>query len=98
MDVSVLMIDELLNMAKNRVRRATERDVLNIKNEMLHLLNEKYNTAESTSIRTLINELHYLNVYVEKEDEHKIIYSYEPPKIPTKRVTITEGGWIKIVK
>ncbi|MEG0472784.1 MAG: cytosine deaminase, partial [Solibacillus sp.] len=66
MDVSVLMIEELLNMSKNRVRKATERDVLNIKNEMLLLLNDKFNTSESAAIRTLINELHYLNVYVEK--------------------------------
>lgn len=98
MDVNVLMIDELLNMSKNRVRKATERDVLNIKNEMLLLLNDKFNTEESTAIRTLINELHYLNVYVEKEDEHKIIYSYEPPKFSPKKLTIKEAGWIKVDK
>ena len=36
-----MKIDEFLNMPKSAIRRANEKDVLNIKNELLMLLNDK---------------------------------------------------------
>ena len=53
---------------------------------------------EKNHIRKLINEIQFLNVYVVKDDYEKIIYSYEPPKYATPRVTIQESGWIELVK
>ena len=98
MELSLLKIDEFLNLPKSVIRRASEKDVLHIKNELLMLLNGKNTQYKQATIRQLINELQLLNVYVIKEDQDKIIYSYEPPKFPTKRVTIKESGWIEINK
>jgi arginine repressor len=98
MELNLLKIDEFLNLPKSVIRRANEKDVLHIKNELLMLLNDKNLQYKQATIRQLINELQFLNVYVIKEDSDKIIYSYEPPKFPAKRVTINESGWIEINK
>ena len=98
MELNLLRIDELLNMPKSVIRRANEKDVLNIKNELLMLLNGKNAAYKPENIRQLINEIQFLNVYVVKDNQDKIIYSYDPPKSSTKRVTIKESGWIEIDK
>lgn len=98
MELNLLMIDELLNMPKSVIRRASEKDVLHIKNELLMLLNDKNEATNQATIRQLINELQFLNLYVIKEDQNKIIYSYDPPTYSTKRVTIKESGWIEVNK
>ncbi|AWE07575.1 cytosine deaminase [Lysinibacillus sp. 2017] len=98
MEQNLLRIDELLNMPKSVIRKANEKDVLNIKNELLMLLNEKNEAYKQENIRQLINEIQFLNVYVVKDNQDKIIYSYDPPKYASKRVTIKESGWIEINK
>lgn len=100
MEISLMKIVEFLNLPKSVIRRADEKDVLTIKNELLMLLNNRSGSVEyeKDQIRKLINELQYLNVYVVKDDYEKIIYSYEPPKYSTPRVTLKESGWIEIVK
>ena len=100
MELNLMKIDEFLNLPKSVIRRADEKDVLNIKNELLMLLNTRSSEMEQEKIhiRKLINEIQFLNVYVVKDDYEKIIYSYEPPKYNTPRVTIKESGWIELVK
>ncbi|WP_341320228.1 cytosine deaminase [Solibacillus sp. FSL H8-0523] len=100
MELNLMKIDEFLNLPKSVIRRADEKDVLNIKNELLMLLNNRSSEMEQEKIhiRKLINEIQFLNVYVVKDDYEKIIYSYEPPKYATPRVTIQESGWIELVK
>lgn len=100
MELNLMKIDEFLNLPKSVIRRADEKDVLNIKNELLMLLNNRSSDMEQEKnhIRKLINEIQFLNVYVVKDDYEKIIYSYEPPKYNTPRVTIKESGWIELVK
>lgn len=100
MELNLMKIDEFLNLPKSVIRRADEKDVLNIKNELLLLLNNRNSDMEleKIHIRKLINEIQFLNVYVVKDDYEKIIYSYEPPKYATPRVTIKESGWIELVK
>lgn len=95
-----MKIDEFLNLPKSVIRRADEHDVLNIKNELLLLLNHRNEdlAQDKNQIRKLINEIQYMNVYVVKDDYDKIIYSYEPPKYETPRVTIKGSGWIELVK
>lgn len=93
-----MKIDEFLNMPKSAIRRANEKDVLNIKNELLMLLNDKSEQYDKEQIRKLINEIQFLNVHVVKDDFEKIVFSYEPPKYSTPRVTIKESGWIELVK
>ena len=85
-------------MPKSAIRRANEKDVLNIKNELLMLLNDKSEQYDKEQIRKLINEIQFLNVHVVKDDFEKIVFSYEPPKYSTPRVTIKESGWIELVK
>ena len=99
MELNLLKIDELLNMPKSVIRRASEKDILHIKNELLMLLNEKnQQVTKQATIRQLINELQFLNLYVIKEDQNKIIYSYDPPTYSSRRVTIKESGWIEVNK
>ena len=100
MELNLMKIDEFLNLPKSVIRRADEKDVLNIKNELLMLLNNRSSDMEQekSHIRKLINEIQFLNVYVVKDDYEKIIYSYEPPKYNKPRVTIKESGWIELVK
>lgn len=98
MELNLLKIDELLNIQKSVIRRANEKDVLTIKNELLMLLNEKNGSYKREHIRLLINEIQFLNVYVVKDDYEKTIYSYEPPKYSPYRITIKESGWIEIHK
>ena len=98
MELNVMKIDEFLNLPKSVIRRADEKDVLNIKNELLLLLNNRNGEHDKNQIRKLINEIQYMNVYVVKDDYDKIIYSYDPPKCNTPRVTINESGWIELVK
>ncbi|MGN7478223.1 cytosine deaminase [Solibacillus silvestris] len=98
MELNLMKIDEFLKMPKSVIRRANERDVLNIKNELLILLNERKELYDKDHIRKLINEIQFLNVYVVKDDYEKTVFSYEPPKYYTPRVTIKESGWIELIK
>lgn len=98
MELNLMKIDEFLKMPKSVIRRANERDVLSIKNELLILLNEKTEVADKMHIRKLINEIQFLNVYVVKDDYEKTVFSYEPPKYYSPRVTIKESGWIELIK
>lgn len=98
MQVNILQIEQLLHAKKETVRRATDKDILLIKNELLLLLNVVADGKESTEIRRLINEVPYLRVTVERDNQQELLYFYEPPMRKTKRVTITESGWIKIIK
>ena len=98
MELNLMKIDEFLKMPKSVIRRANERDVLSIKNELLILLNEKNELADKVHIRKLINEIQFLNVYVVKDDYEKTVFSYEPPKYYSPRVTIKESGWIELIK
>lgn len=98
MELNLMIIDEFLKMPKSVIRRANEKDVINIKNELLILLNEKVEVSDKEQIRKLINEIQFLNVYVVKDERDKIIFSYEPPKYFTPRVTLKESGWIELIK
>lgn len=98
MELNLMKIDEFLKMPKSVIRRANERDVLSIKNELLILLNEKTELADKMHIRKLINEIQFLNVFVVKDDYEKTVFSYEPPKYYSPRVTIKESGWIELIK
>ena len=98
MELNLMKIDEFLKMPKSVIRRANERDVLSIKNELLILLNEKKELADKMHIRKLINEIQFLNVFVVKDDYEKTVFSYEPPKYYSPRVTIKESGWIELIK
>lgn len=96
--VNVIQIDQLLNQSKKTIRRATDKDILLIKNELLLLLNVTNDAEQGAEIRRLINEIPYLRVTVERDDEEEILFYYEPPYRKTKRVTITESGWISVLK
>ena len=100
MELNLMKIDEFLNLPKSVIRRADEKDVLNIKNELLMLLNTRSSEMEQEKIhiRKLINEIQFLNVYVVKDDYEKTVFSYEPPKYYSPRVTIKESGWIELIK
>lgn len=99
MELNLQQIDTLLKSPKKMIRIATDKDILYIKNELLLLLNEKNKTDEAKQIRTLINEIHYLVLKVERDDDNLTIFSYEPPPLSfNKRLTITESGWITIEK
>lgn len=98
MQVSLQQIDELLKTPKRLIRKATDKDVLFVKNKLLLLLNEKYNTKECVSIRKLINEIQFLTVRVERDDDEQITFFYEPPTPRNPRVTLKESGWITIKK
>jgi len=98
MQHNLLQIDQLLKSPKKTIRKATVNDILYIKNELFLLLNEKYETDESESICRLINEIQYLLVNVERDDDEQIIFSYAPPIRNNKRVTIKERGWITAEK
>ena len=98
MQHNLLQIDELLKSPKKTIRKATVNDILYIKNELFLLLNEKNETDESESICRLINEIQYLLVNVERDDDEQIIFSYAPPIRKNKRVTIKESGWITAEK
>lgn len=98
MRVNILQIEELLNPKKETVRRATDKDILLIKNELLLLLNVTADAEEGAEIRRLINEIPYLRVTVERDNQQELLYFYEPPYRQTKRVTIKESGWIKVIK
>ncbi|MBD8032894.1 cytosine deaminase [Solibacillus merdavium] len=98
MELNLMKIDEFLKMSKSVIRRANERDVLSIKNELLILLNEKTELVDKMHIRKLINEIQFLNVFVVKDDYEKTVFSYEPPKYYSPRVTIKESGWIELIK
>ncbi|MER1985286.1 MAG: cytosine deaminase [Solibacillus sp.] len=98
MQVNILQIEQLLQKKKETVRRATDKDILLIKNELLLLLNVTKDAEEGAEIRRLINEIPYLRVTVERDDAEEFLYFYEPPFRKTKRVTITESGWIKVIK
>ena len=67
-------------------------------NELLILLNEKTELVDKMHIRKLINEIQFLNVFVVKDDYEKTVFSYEPPKYYSPRVTIKESGWIELIK
>ena len=97
MELNLMKIDEFLKMPKRVIRRADDKDMLNIKNELLLLLNDK-KCSNKSQIRKLINEIHFLNVYVVKDDYDKIVYSYDPPHYDSPRVTIKESGWIELIK
>lgn len=98
MELNLLQIDELLNIPKNIIRRANEKDILMIKNELLMALNAKNEAFKRDHVRSLINDLQLLNVYVIKEEHNKTVFSYEPPKFEAQRVTIKESGWIEVNK
>lgn len=99
MELNLQQIDTLLKSPKKMIRIATDKDILYIKNELLLLLNKKNKTDEAKQIRTLINEIHYLVLKVERDDDNLTIFSYEPPPLSfNKRLTITESGWITIEK
>lgn len=98
MEVSILQIEQLLQAKKETVRRATDKDILLIKNELLLLLNVTTDAVESAAIRRLINEVPYLRVTVERDNDKELLYFYEPPFRQSKRVTISESGWIKVIK
>ena len=98
MNISVQKIDQLLNAPKQIVRKATVEDVIFIKNELFSILNENSNENDSLYIRSLINEMHYLNISVELDTDQSIIYYYEPLKKYAKKVKLNEAGWIEIEK
>lgn len=98
MQVNVIQIDQLLKQQKQTIRRATDKDILLIKNELLLLLNMTNDVEEGAEIRRLVNEVPYLRVTVERDNLDEILFFYEPPIRKSKRVTTTESGWINILK
>ena len=98
MNINVQQIDRLLNKKKPSVRKATTEDIIFIKNELFSLLSDKRNDDSSKHIRQLLNEMHYLNIVVENEDEFSITYYYEPQKKYLKKISLNEAGWIEIDK
>ena len=98
MNITVQEMDHLLKSSNKPIRRANEYDLILIKNELISLLSSQYDTSEQQQIRQLINELHLLNITVERDDEYQVIYAYKPPEKFNKRLTLFECGWIALRK
>lgn len=98
MNISVQQIDKLLNSQKEILRKANTEDIIFIKNELFSILNDNSEDDYYKNIRYLLNEMHYLNIVVEREDEFSVIYYYEPLKKYEKKMKLNESGWIEIHK
>lgn len=98
MNINVHQIDRFLNSQRNQLRKATTEDIIFIKNELFSILSNKKEDDYLKHIRLLLNEMHYLNLYVESESDKTVVYYYEPNKKYVRKTKLNESGWIEIDK
>jgi hypothetical protein len=91
-------MDRFLNSQRHQLRKASTEDIIFIKNELFSILNHQKSDDYSKHIRLLLNEMHYLNIFIEIEDDKRVIYYYEPNKKYVRKAKLNESGWIEIDK